>query len=85
MTASFQIYGGNCKFMLYSLLSNKFAKAMFYFTEIPQESGQRKRGALDNVYKFVGKVKYLRHAIKTENDHDGNPRKVIKFLLEVEK
>jgi len=30
MTASFQIYGGNCKFMLYSLLSNKFVKAMFY-------------------------------------------------------
>ena len=30
MTASFQKYGGNCKFMLYSLLSNKFAKAMFY-------------------------------------------------------
>ena len=30
MAASFQIYGGNCKFMLYSLLSNKFAKAMFY-------------------------------------------------------
>ena len=30
MTASFQIYGGNCKFMLYALLSNKFVKAMFY-------------------------------------------------------
>ena len=30
MTASFQIYGGSCKFMLYSLLSNKVANAMFY-------------------------------------------------------
>ena len=74
-----QLSGGNLRII------DSENTPMFYFTEIPQESGQRKRGALDNVYKFVGKVKYLRHAIKTENDHDGNPRKVIKFLLEVEK
>ena len=74
-----QLSGGNLRIV------DSENTPMFYFTEVAQESGQRKRGALDNVYKFVGKVKYLRHAIKTENDHDGNPRKVIKFLLEVEK
>ena len=57
---------------------------MFYFIEVPQEPGQRKRGALDNIYRFVGKVRYLKNAIKTENDINGNPRQVIKFLLEVE-
>jgi len=57
---------------------------MFYFIEVPQEPGQNKRGALGKIYKFVGKVKYLKHAIKTENDINGNPRNVIKFLLEVE-
>lgn len=58
---------------------------MFYFIEVPQEPGKRKRGALDNIYRFVGKVRYLKNAIKTENDINGNPRQVIKFLLEVEK
>jgi hypothetical protein len=56
---------------------------MFYFIEVPQEPGQRRRGALDNIYKFVGQVKYTKHAFKTENDIDGSPRQVIKFLLEV--
>ena len=74
-----QLSGGNLRIV------DSENTPMFYFTEVPQESGQKKRGALDNIYKFVGKVMYLRHAIKTENDHDGNPRKVIKFLLEVEK
>ena len=74
-----QLSGGNLRIV------DSENTPMFYFTEVPQESGQKKRGALDNIYKFVGKVTYLRHAIKTENDHDGNPRKVIKFLLELEK
>ena len=74
-----QLSGGNLRIV------DSENTPMFYFTEVLQEPGQRKRGALDNIYKFVGKVKYLRHAIKTENDHDGNPRKVIKFLLELEK
>lgn len=58
---------------------------MFYFIEVPQDSGQRKRGALDNIYRFVGRVKYSKYAFKTENDIDGIPRQVIKFLLEVQK
>lgn len=56
---------------------------MFYFIEVPQELGQKKRGALDNIYKFVGRVKYTKHVFKTENDINGTPRQVIKFLLEV--
>jgi len=59
--------------------------SMFYFLEVPQEPGQNKRGALGKIYRFVGKVRYLKHATKTENDIDGSPREVIKFLLEVEK
>ena len=59
--------------------------SMFYFLEVPQEAGQNKRGALGKIYRFVGKVRYLKHASKTENDINGNPRKVIKFLLEIEK
>ena len=62
---------------------NSETTPMFYFIEVPQEPGQRKRGALDNIYKFVGRVKYTKHAFKTENDIDGTPRQVIKFLLEV--
>ena len=58
---------------------------MFYFLEVPQEPGQNKRGALGKIYRFVGKVRYLKHTTKTENDINGNPRQVIKFLLEVEK
>lgn len=62
---------------------NSETTPMFYFIEVPQEQGQRKRGALDNIYKFVGRVRYTKHAFKTENDVDGSPRQVIKFLLEV--
>lgn len=58
---------------------------MFYFIEVPQDPGQRKRGALDNIYRFVGRVKYTKHTFKTDNDIDGVPRQVIKFLLEVQK
>ncbi|MDA1124715.1 MAG: hypothetical protein O3C04_03600 [Crenarchaeota archaeon] len=35
------------------------------------------------IYKFVGRVKYTKHVFKTENDVNGTPRQVIKFLLEV--
>jgi hypothetical protein len=59
--------------------------SLFYFAEVPQDPGMKKRGALDNIYKFVGKVKYLKHSLKVENDVSGNPRIVIKFLLEIEK
>jgi len=58
---------------------------MFYFVEVPQEPGQNKRGALGKIYRFVGKIRYLKYTTKTENDINGTPRKVIKFLLEVEK
>lgn len=58
---------------------------MFYFIEVPQEPGQRKRGALDNIYEFVGRVRYTKHVFKNEENVDGVSRKVIKFLLEVEK
>ena len=39
---------------------------MFYFIEVPQEPGQRKRGALDNIYEFVGRVRYTKHVFKNE-------------------
>ena len=58
---------------------------MFYFLEVPQEPDQNKRGAIGKIYRFIGKVRYLKHIIKIENDINGNSRKVIKFLLEVEK
>jgi predicted RNA-binding protein len=57
---------------------------IFYFVEEPQEPGKKKRGALDNIYRFVAKVRYQKHIMKTENDVTGQPRLVIKFLLETE-
>jgi hypothetical protein len=51
---------------------------MVYFKEVYQEPGVRKRGALDNIYEFVGVVKYQKHYWKTEKN-----RKVIKFILEI--
>ncbi len=65
-------------------IANSENTPMFYFLEVPQEPGQNKRGALGKIYRFVGKVRFLKHATKTENDISGNPRQVIKFLLEVE-
>jgi len=62
---------------------NSETTPIFYFIEVPQEPGQKRRGALDNVYKFVGQVKYTKHVFKTENDVNGVPRQVIKFLLEI--
>jgi 5-methylcytosine-specific restriction protein A len=52
---------------------------MVFFKEVYQEQGVRKRGALDNKYKFVGVVKYQKHYWKTEKD-----RKVVKFVLEIQ-
>lgn len=71
--------GGNYR------IANSNHIPIFYFLEVPQESGMKKRGALDNIYKIIGKVKYLKHSIKVENDTLGNPRNVIKFVLEIEK
>ena len=51
---------------------------MVFFKEVYQEPGVRKRGALDNIYEFVGVVKYQKHYWKTEKN-----RKVIKFVLEI--
>lgn len=62
---------------------NSETTPMFYFIEVPQKPGQKRRGALDNIYKFVGRVKYTKHAFKTESDIDGVSRQVIKFLLEI--
>jgi len=78
-TGDQDLTGGN------SRIVNSSNLALFYFVEVSQEPGMRKRGALDNIYKFVGKVKYLKHSLKVENDTLGNPGIVIKFLLEVEK
>jgi hypothetical protein len=52
--------------------------SMVYFKEVYQEPGVRKRGALDNIYEFVGVVKYQKHYWKAEKN-----RKVIKFVLEI--
>ena len=57
---------------------------MLYFKEKYQEPGFRKRGALDNLYEFIGLVKYVKHYWNDEKDKEGNQRKVIKFVLEVE-
>jgi len=70
--------GGNYK------IANSKNIPMLYFKEKPQESGVRKRGALDNIYIFVGKVKYLKHYFINESDKLGDQRQVIKFILEVE-
>ena len=51
---------------------------MVFFKEVYQEPGVRKRGDLDNIYEFVGVVKYQKHYWKTEKN-----RKVIKFVLEI--
>lgn len=57
---------------------------MLYFKEKFQEPGSKKRGALDNLYEFMGIVKYVKHYWKDEKDKEGNERKVVKFVLEVE-
>jgi len=51
---------------------------MLLFKEKFQDSGVRKRGALDNVYTFVGIVEYQKHYWKSEGD-----RQIIKFVLEI--
>ena len=66
-------------------IANSKDSSIFYFIEVPQQPGQRKRGALDNIYRYVGKVRYIKHVIQTENDINGSPRQVIKFLLGIEK
>lgn len=58
---------------------------MLYFKEKFQEPGSRKRGALDNLYEFIGVVRYVKHYWNDEKDKEGNERKVVKFVLEVEK
>ncbi len=57
---------------------------MLFLQEKYQEQGARKRGALDNLYEFVGSVNYVKHFWVDEKDKDGNLRKVVKFVLEVE-
>lgn len=57
---------------------------MLYFKEKLQEQGSKKRGALDNLYEFMGVVRYVKHYWKDEKDKEGNERKVVKFVLEVE-
>jgi hypothetical protein len=78
ITGDQEIKGGN-----YRLIHSE-NMPIFYFVEEPQEPGKKKRGALDNIYRFVAKVRYLRHITKIENDINGQPRSVIKFLLEAE-
>ncbi|MBT5842729.1 MAG: EVE domain-containing protein [Thaumarchaeota archaeon] len=57
---------------------------MLLFKEKYQEPGVRKRGALDNLYEFVGPVNYVKHFWVDEKDKEGNIRKAVKFVLEVE-
>jgi len=70
--------GGNYK------IANSENIPMLFFKERYQEPGARKRGALDNIYSFVGKVKHVKYYWKDEQDRNGNQRRVVKFLLEVE-
>ncbi len=78
VTGDQEISGGN-----YRLIHSEKIP-IFYFVEEHQEPGKKKRGALDNIYRFVAKVRYQKHIIKTENDITGQPRLLIKFLLEAE-
>jgi len=70
--------GGNYK------IANSENIPMLFFKERYQEPGARKRGALDNIYSFVGKVRHIKYYWKDEPDRNGNQRRVVKFLLEVE-
>ena len=58
-------------------------KVWTIFKEQFQEPGTKKRGALDNLYEFVGMVNYVKHYWKDELDAEKNIRKVVKFVLEV--
>ena len=70
--------GGNYK------IANSQNMPILFFKERYQEPGARKRGALDNIYTFVGKVMYVKHYWKEESDKNGNQRQVLKFLLEIQ-
>ncbi len=70
--------GGNYK------IANSENIPILFFKERFQEQGARKRGALDNIYYFVGKVRYVKHYWKEESDINGRSRQVIKFLLEIQ-
>ena len=59
-------------------IRNSKNSTVLLFREIHQEPGMRKRGALDNIYTFVGVVSYLKHYFQNEDN-----RKVIKFVLEI--
>lgn len=67
-----------------SRIVNSTNTQMLFFKEKPQEPGVRKRGALDNLYEFVGKVNYLKYYWKKESGNNGELRNVLKFVLEVE-
>jgi len=70
--------GGNHK------IANSENIPMLFFKERYQEPGAKKRGALDNIYSFVGKVRYVKHYWKEEPDVTGNKRQVVKFVLEIQ-
>ena len=57
---------------------------MLFFKEKYQRPGARKRGALDNLYEFIGPVNYVKHFWVDEKDKEGNLRKSVKFVLEIE-
>ena len=57
---------------------------MLFFKEKYQRPGVRKRGALDNLYEFVGPVNYVKHFWVDEKDKEGHIRKAVKFVLEME-
>ncbi len=65
-------------------IANSENTPMLFFKEMHQEQGVRKRGSLDNIYSFVGKVRYVKHYWKEEQDVNGSKRQVLKFVLEIQ-
>jgi len=65
-------------------IANSENTPMLFFKEKYQEQGVRKRGPLDNIYSFVGKVRYVKHYWKEEQDVNGLKRQVLKFVLEIQ-
>ena len=65
-------------------IANSENTPILFFKEKYQEQGVRKRGPLDNIYSFVGKVRYVKHYWKEEQDVNGSKRQVLKFVLEIQ-
>ena len=71
------LYRGNHK------IANSDNIPMLFFKEKYQKPGIRKRGPLDNIYSFIGIVRYVKHYWKEEDDN-GKKRQIVKFVLEIQ-